>query len=154
MIASMKLIDLVEHKAEEIAKQWTRDVKKNKYTTSYHGMPDDRLIPQAVRFYDNFRKIFMTKDPAEAAQNFFSRYAEERYREGIPLQEAIYALILMRRHIWLYAEFQAVFTTAVEKQQAVDSITRTMLMFDYAMYFISKKYRDLMKLEWFEQPNT
>ena len=154
MIASMKLIDLVEHKAEEIAKQWAKDVKKSKYTPSYHNMPDDKLVPQAVRFYDNFRKIFMTKDPAEAAQNFFSQYAEGRYREGIPLQEAIYALILMRRHIWLYAEFQAVFTTAVEKQQAVDSITRTMLMFDYAMYFISKRYRELMKLEWFEQPNT
>jgi len=154
MLASLKLIDLVEFKAETIAKQWARDVRHNQYTPSYHNKPESRLIPQAVQFYDNFRRIFMTKNPAQESSAFFTKYAEERYREGLPLQEALYALILMRRHIWLYAEFQAVFTTATEKQQAVDSLTRTILMFDYATYFISKRYRELMKLEWFESANT
>jgi len=27
-------------------------------------------------------------------------------------------------------------------------------MFDYAVYFITRRYRELMKLEWFEAPNT
>jgi hypothetical protein len=154
MLASLKLIDLVEFKAETIAKQWARDVRQNKYTPSYHNKPENKLIPQAVQFYDNFRRIIMTKNPSQESCEFFTKYAEERYREGLPLQEALYALILMRRHIWLYAEFQAIFTTATEKQQAVDSLTRTILMFDYATYFISNRYRELMKLEWFECANT
>ena len=32
----------------------------------------------------------------------------------IPLEEAIYALIMMRRHLWLYADFQALFLTALD----------------------------------------
>lgn len=154
MLASLKLIDLVEFKAETIARQWARDVRQNRYTTFYHNKPEEKLIPQAVQFYDNFRRIFTTQNPAQEAEVFFATYAEERYREGIPLHEALYALILMRRHIWLYAEFQAIFTTATEKHQAVDSLTRTILMFDYATFFISKRYRELMKLEWFESANT
>lgn len=154
MVASLKLIDLVESHAEQIATQWSRIVVKNPFTPFYHGKQAEKLIPQAVRFYRNFRKLFLEPKPAEASDGYFTGYAERRYREGVPLQEAIYALILMRRQIWLYAEFQAVFTTAVERQQAIESVTRTILMFDYAVYFITKRYRELMKLEWFEAPNT
>jgi hypothetical protein len=53
----------------------------------------------------------------------------------------------MRRHIWLYAEFQAVFVTAVEHHQAAESLTRTILMFDYATYVITGRYEELMKRE-------
>jgi hypothetical protein len=154
MIASMKLIDLVDSHAERIAEQWAKNVEKNPFTPFYHNKPVDKLVPQAIRFYRKFRDLFAEPKRTEASNGYFSKYAEERYREGVPLEQAIYALILMRRQIWLYAEFQATFSTAVEKQQAIDSVTRTMLMFDYAMYFITKKYRELMKLEWFEAPNT
>ncbi len=147
MLASLKLIDLVEKNAEYIAKQWAKDVQKNSKTPYYHTLPEDKVIPQAIRFYDQFRRIFTSDKPFEAARSFFSVYAEDRYKDGVPMHEAIYALIMMRRHIWLYAEFQAVFISAVEQKQAVDSVTRTMLMFDYAMYSISQKYQELIRGE-------
>ncbi|PKN33369.1 MAG: hypothetical protein CVU61_13565 [Deltaproteobacteria bacterium HGW-Deltaproteobacteria-19] len=154
MYMGMKLIDLVETHAEQIARQWAKNVRKNPFTPYYHGLPDEQLVPQAVVFYEKFRNLFMEPKPVEASEGYFARYAEESYRRGVPLHEALYALILMRRQIWLYAEFQVLFFTAVEQNLAVESITRTILMFDYAVYFISKKYGELMKLEWFEAPNT
>ena len=90
---------------------------------------------------------FCTEKPFQEARKFFSRYADERFAEGIPLHEAVYALILMRRHIWLYAEFQAIFITAVEQHQAVESLTRTILMFDYATYVLAERYEELMRRE-------
>jgi len=149
-----KLIDLTESHAEKIAKQWARDVRTNSKTKAYHGMAEEKIIRQATEFYCNFREMFFHDAPYERAESYFEGYAAQRYGEGIPLHEAVYALILMRRHIWLYAEFQAIFITAVEHRQAVESLSRTILMFDYAMYVITRKYRELMKLEWFEPPNT
>jgi len=154
MLPSLKLIDLVEENSEFIARQWAKDVVKNERTPFYRSMPEEKIVIQALKFYDHFRRIFMTKKPFDEAREFFSRYAEERYREGTPLHEAIYALILMRRHIWLYAEFQAVFITAVEQKQAVDSLTRTILMFDYAVYFITQKYQELIRGELRRQVET
>jgi hypothetical protein len=145
MLPSMKLVDLVEHHGEEIAEQWAKIVIKHPFTPYYHKMPTDDLIPRAMKFYRNFRSIFTEQKPIEAAENFFTKYAEERYNEGVPLHEGIYALILMRRQLWLYAEFQAVFTSAMEKHQAMESLNRTILVFDYATYYIAKKYDDLMK---------
>jgi len=149
-----KLIDLTENNAEKIARQWAKDVKTNEKTKSYHGASEERIIQQAIGFYHHFREMFVHDTPYRLAENFFEHYAQERCREGIPLHEAVYALILMRRHIWLYAEFQAIFIAAVEHRQAVESLSRTILMFDYAMYVITRKYRELMKMEWFEPPNA
>lgn len=149
-----KLIDLTESHAEKIARQWAQDVRTNARTPSYRNISDEKIIRQATEFYCHFREMFFNDDPYEQAEKYFEGYAEQRYQEGIPLHEAVYALILMRRHIWLYAEFQAIFITAMEHRQAVESLSRTILMFDYAMYVITRKYRELMKLEWFEAPNT
>jgi ABC-type multidrug transport system permease subunit len=50
----------------------------------------------------------------------------------------------MRRNLWLYAEFQGTFVTALEKQQAVESLNRTILLFDYVSYQVIEKYQELI----------
>ncbi len=142
-----KLIDLIERSPNEIAKQWCRDVKKNARTPSFHNLPDSDLIPIATEFYSHFRELFFADDPFETAKKIFGKYAEDRYNQGMPVEETIYSLVLMKRHIWLYAEFQALFCTAVEQQQAAESLNRTILMFDYAIYVITEKYQSLIRGE-------
>lgn len=142
-----KLIDLIDRSPNEIAKQWCRDVKKNARTPSFHNLSDDDLMPIATEFYSKFREMFLAEHPMDTAWKIFGKYAEDRFRQGMPVQEAIYALVLMRRHIWLYAEFQALFVSAVEQQQAAESLNRTILMFDYAIYVITEKYQSLIRSE-------
>lgn len=142
---SLKLVTLIETHAEAIAEQWAKDVKKNARTPSYHSLSDETLLTMATRFYDNFSQMFYTEKPAEISRPYFHQYAEEHFRHNIPLSESLYALILMRRHIWLYAEFQTIFISAVEQKQAVDSLVRTILMFDYAIIFISQRYEELIR---------
>jgi hypothetical protein len=147
MLASLKLIDLVEKNAEEIARQWVREVKLNKHTVHYHNIPEEKLLPQAAEFYCQLKNLLMSSNTFEETQEYFLRYAATSYEQVIPLHEAIYALVLMRRQMWLFAEFQTTFTTVVEHQQAIDSITRTILMIDYAVYRITQHYQDLLNME-------
>lgn len=142
-----KIIDLAERNAKEIAKQWAADVRKHRRTPSYHNIPEDQVIDQAIIFYMHFRQMFFTEKPFEAAKNFSVKFAEDRYKEKIPLQEALYALILIRRHLWLYAEFQATFITTLEQRQATESLNRTILMFDYVCYQVTERYQELIKEE-------
>ena len=73
-------------------------------------------------------------------KNIFKNTLKKCHELGLPLQEAIYGLILMRRHMWLYADFQAIFIDALEHNQAIDGIMRVMLMMDYAVYEITQYY--------------
>jgi hypothetical protein len=139
-----KLIDLIESKAEGIASQWAADVMKHSRTPSYRLLRKDEVIEQGIKFYRLFRQMSLADVPYEAAKTFSWIYAEKCYREKIPLQEAIYSLILMRRHLWLYAEFQGTFMTVLEQYQAVESLNWTILLFDYVSYQVIEKYRELV----------
>lgn len=139
-----KLIDLIENKAENIARQWADDVMKHKRTPSYHSLSEEMVIEQGVNFYKLFRRMSMAENPYEEAKTFSWKYAENFYKIKIPLREAIYALMLLRRNLWLYAEFQGTFITVLEKTQAVESLNRTILLADYVAYQVIEKYEDLI----------
>jgi hypothetical protein len=147
MVESIKLLDVLEANIDEIAGQWAADVKKNKRTVHYQDISNEKLVLQAIKFYSQLRNLLVAPNRFEKAQEFFMHYARTCYENGIPLHESIYALNMMRRHMWLYAEFQAIFINALEHHQAIDSVMRIMLMIDYAVYEITQYYQDLLRLE-------
>ena len=142
-----KYLELARLHAEEIAKRWAQDVRSNTKTTFYKYLDEQKIISQCIIFYQYFSQMFVDEKLNKDILKYFKTYARESYAMGIPMDEAIYALILMRRHIWLYAEFQSIFSTGIDQQQAVDTLSRTILLFDYAIYDITKEYQELMKKE-------
>lgn len=142
---AIKYLELAEQHAEKIASRWAKDVKSNSRTPTYKSLNDDDIIYQCVRFYRNFSKMFLDEKITDDVLRFFRSYAQESYAMGIPAKETIYALILMRRHIWLYAEFQTIFSSGIDQRQALDTLGRTILLFDYAAYEVTKEYHELIK---------
>jgi hypothetical protein len=142
-----KLIEITEKHAEAIAQQWYNNIKMNPKTPFYHTMPEGKAIQQALNFYNRFGRLFLSDTPFEEAHTLFAKFAEDSYLARIPLPQIIYAITLMRRHMWLFAEFQATFTTAIEHRHATESLNRTILMFDYATYVIVLKYDELLRKE-------
>lgn len=140
MVESIKLLDITEQNAEEIAEHWAKEVLKNKRTTHYQNIKKEKLVVYAVDFYRNLKKLLVPEDRLDFTREYFRKYAKKCHQIGLPLQESIYGLILMRRHMWLYADFQAIFINALEHNQAIDSIMRIMLMMDYAIYEITQYY--------------
>jgi hypothetical protein len=112
-----KLLEVTERHADKIAAQWCKAVRTNPHTPWFHARKEDDC----------------------------TNFAEESFRKGVPMEEAIYALIMMRRHIWLYADFQALFVTAVDAHRAVETLNRTIRVFDQGIFVIIKHYRELQK---------
>jgi hypothetical protein len=142
---AIKYVELAEKHAAKIAERWAKDVKSNPRTATYKNLDDEIIIYHCVRFYQNFSKMFLDEKITDEVLRYFRSYAQESHALGIPANETIYALILMRRHIWLYAEFQAIFTSGIDQRQALDTLGRTILLFDYASYEVTKEYQQLMK---------
>lgn len=138
-----KLIDVLENHTQEISKEWGRVVSKNPRTPSFHTLNPDQYVPHAVSFYRNIRRIYFSEKPHTEETKYFLNYAEEMYKAGVPLNEVIYALMLMRRQIWLFADFNALFVSTLDMHQAVESINRTILMFDHVIHSVAKRYDEL-----------
>lgn len=144
---AIKYLELAEKHAEKVAKKWAKDVQSNAKTPTYKNLDEQKIIYQCVSFYQNFSKMFLDEKITDDVLRYFRSYAEDSYAMRIPANETIYALILMRRHIWLYADFQAIFSTGIDQRQALDTLGRTILLFDYASYEVTKEYQELMKKE-------
>ena len=140
-VATDKLLEFAEHYADHIAEEWWEHIQKNKRVPSYHSLPEKKAVPPAVSFYKNLKRIYHSDDLYGTIEEYFTDYAAARHAEGISLHEAIYVLVMMRRHLWLSAEFQALFTSALDIYQSIESINRTVLITDYATYVIIREYK-------------
>lgn len=140
-----KLLRLAKTHAKEIAEHWYSSVSKNARTPSFHALPKESCISLAELFYRDLENSYFSKNPQEAVSQLLDRirFAEFVYARNIPLPEVIYALIMMRRHIWLYAEQEAVFVTMLDITQSSECINRVVLLFDYLLYCVSLKYWEM-----------
>lgn len=140
---AFKYLELAEKHAEKIAARWVKDVRNNTRTPTYKKLNEKQLVDQCTEFYQQFSKMFIDEKITDDVTKYFRKYALECYALDIPAKESIYALILMRRHIWLYAEFQMIFNSALAKHESLETLNRTILLFDYAVYEVTKEYLDL-----------
>ena len=138
-----KLLDFTEHHPEVIAEQWHKAISTNARTPSLHNLPEDKYIPVAVCCYKSLKTIYHSDHLFEASRPCFSDFAKAMYTDGIPLCESIYSMILMRRQIWLSAEIQSLFMNVFDMHQAVDSINRVILLFDYGIYITVQHYEQV-----------
>jgi len=138
-----RLFDVVVQHKRDIAENWAKDVRKNPKTPAFHDFTQEQCVNFAVDFYENFANFYFEPKPYTAQEEYFNKYAERRYQEGIKLHQAIHALIMMRRHLWLYSDMQVVFTSPLDSYQAVETITKTIRLFDHAIYIISRRYEEL-----------
>ena len=142
-VAADRLLEFTDRHAEEIAQEWWKNVRKNPKVRSYHNLNEKDIVPQTVLFYKNLKHFYNSENPFEATASFAKKYAEMAFKLNIPLHEVIFALVMMRRQMWIVAEFQALFINALDIHQATDSINRTVLLTDYATYSIVQKYQEL-----------
>jgi hypothetical protein len=144
---SDRLMDLCSQHAEQIAEQWHKSVIKSSRTRSFACNPKESCLRHATFLYKNLRRMYFADNPYQEVRSVLDAtgYAEEQYSRGVPLAEAIYALILMRRYVWLYAETSDLFNTASDMYLVLQSTNRILLLFDYAVYIVVDKYEKMSK---------
>lgn len=141
-----KLMDFCQFNGGQIAELWYKALSTNPKTANFCKMSKEGCIRHALIMYKNMVEMFFAEDCYKAVERVLdvSGFVEDVYARGIPAEEVVYALILMRRHIWLYAESQALFDLNVsDMYNCVNSVNRILLVFDYANYITTRKYREL-----------
>ena len=139
-----RLLSFCQYRARNIAESWYRDVSRNKRTPSFHKLSAEISIHKAELVYRELKDIYSAEAPFQAMESFLNRihYFDNAVNDGLPQHEVIYALILMRRHIWLYNELQAIIIDVNDMYQGIISFNRILLLFDYMIYIISRDYSE------------
>jgi hypothetical protein len=141
-----KLMDVSERHAEKMADLWYKSVCTNARTSSILVMPREGCLRLAASIYKSLSDMYFADNCYETVEHTLDvcGFAEDFFARNIPLEEVLYAMILLRRQIWLYADSQAVFSSSVmDMYNALDCINRVLLVFDYASYIVVSKYRHM-----------
>jgi hypothetical protein len=100
---SARLIRLIETHADSLAREVVEDLLTNKHTPSYSYLriPKEELERRSFEFYQNLGNwIGDQKDDAIRAE--YEERGKIRCREGIPVSEIVYSLILRKKHLRRY----------------------------------------------------
>jgi len=97
------LVNLIETHAEQLTDKVIRAVRANPRTAFLHGVSEIELRQRAFDLFRNLGRWLGEKSEAEIAAAY-GDLARQRCREGVPLQELIYALILVKHQLWDYIQ--------------------------------------------------
>ncbi len=145
---SQKLVDLIEKNADELTKNWLREVKRDPGTPTYHDFEEDELYSRAFNVYCNLGRWISRDTTKEEIAKHYTNLGAKRYKEGFRLSEVIQALILTRRQMWLKVLADGLLDTALDLNQAIEMYTRVTSFFDRAIFFTAVGYETKEKEEY------
>jgi hypothetical protein len=95
---SAYLVRMVEQHADKLTKELVDDLLSNERTPSFHRLSPDELRNRAHLIYQHLGDWLADRSDAsiEAA---FEAVGRQRYHERVPISEAVYAIVLTKRHL-------------------------------------------------------
>ena len=139
-----KFIRVVEDHAEELTKEWIKEIKSNPSTVGYRKV-DDAIL--GVRVYDVYRRLgewVMNAEPNDPkTAEHFIKLGRERSDEKLKNSEVIYALILARVVLWRYIINQGVINSSIDLHQSLQFYQKVNNFFDKATYFVAVGFENV-----------
>jgi hypothetical protein len=142
-LISDKLVELVEKHSNEITKRWIEHLKIDPTTASYKKNIE-YLGDKAKRILDQLGRWVSYDTPKEEIGKRYAEDGMELFRMQVPLCEAIRAMYLLRRTLWLHVETESVINSALQLHQMKELNDRVILFFDRAQYYLTRGYMEEM----------
>ncbi len=137
---SGKLITILEKSSEELTERIMKDLLAREETRHLRDLRQSRVY---ALVYDVYGMLISWLSGEKTKGKIIEHYIElgrQRYNEGVPLSEMLMVLMLIKRHIWLFAIEKKVIDPSFPLQQVLELNNRVVFFFDRAMYFVSVGY--------------
>ena len=136
---SARLIKLIEDHAEDLTREVLRDLAGNARTPSYNSLPADEMHRRVYDVYHNLGRWLGDKTE-EHLESTFGGLCRRRHAEGVPLSEAVYALVLIKDHLRGYIRAVGLVDSTVELYLEEELHLQIGNFFDNAIYHMVKGY--------------
>lgn len=147
---AVRLVELIETHAERLTQAALKDLATNPRTRSFHLVPHHELEARVFATYHHLGKwIGAPNDDAVRAD--YESWGARRFRQGIPISEIVYALILVKHHLRQFVRDHGLVAFSGDRVVGEDligvqlySIQELNYMvgdfFDRAMFYLARGY--------------
>ena len=140
-----KLVELIQDHSEELSQRVLKDMLSRKETKSYNKLHKKEVYRRIFEVYSGLGSWLSKDTPRDDLKEHYTRLGKRRFSEGIPLDEVVMALLLIKRFLWLYLVETYLFKSAFDIYQSVEMNNRVVLFFDRAIYFTTMGYQEAEK---------
>lgn len=139
-----RFVKLVEENHQEITERFMTDLLRNPDTVSYQGLDRNSIYETSDVVYRDLSKWITRDFPKAKIQERYRKLGHDRFNQGVPFSQVQKALVLQKRHLWLYV-MDKLYSDLTSYREAVDLNNRVVLYFDRATHFMLQGYEDLMR---------
>lgn len=135
------LMRLIETHAEELTEKLIQAVRTSPRTAFLHEVSEAELKRRGFDLYHNLGRWLGEKSEAEIEATY-RELGRQRCREGVPLNELIYALILVKRQLWDYVQKNDLPESAANLYGEELLVVMVGQFFDTAVYHAVRGYEE------------
>jgi 8-oxo-dGTP diphosphatase len=128
------LVRLIRDSAREISTLWLAEVVSNPTTVSYRHVEPHALQERAEAALSQFGRWLKGTSADDEVRAFYRALGEERQRQGFAVRELLSSLMILRKHIWLFARSRGVWQRPIDVYRVLELDRRIVVFFDKAIY--------------------
>jgi hypothetical protein len=147
VILTNKFVELIIENHQQITEHFMNDLLSNPETSAYKNLDSQSVYESGNRVYRELSKWITKEYPKEEIAKQFRRIGKERFKQGIPFSHAYKALVLLKRHLWLFVEREMDYEIS-DLKQALDLSNRVVLYFDRAAFYMLQGYEEMLYRKW------
>src|SRR5208283_1286250 len=110
---SGRLVQIIEDHAEQLTRGLIDDLLSNNRTPHYHHLTREELHHRIFDVYRNLGR-WLSDETESAIESSYTQLGQKRLTEGIPLNEIVYSLGLIKQHLLEYIHLSGMIDTAVD----------------------------------------
>ena len=136
-----RLVRLIENHSERLSETLLARLKDCEKCSAFRKVPADEFRQRVYEIYQHLGEWLLGKKEEDIA----TRYAQigaRRAAQGVPLSQLIYAIVLVREHLWEYLKHEAAVEKPVEVFGELEMLQLLEQFFDKALYWAAIGYEN------------
>jgi hypothetical protein len=136
---SGRLVQIIEDHAEQLTRGLIDDLLRNNRTPHYHHLTREELHHRIFDVYRNLGR-WLSDETESAIESSYTQLGQKRLTEGIPLNEIVYSLGLIKQHLLEYIHLSGMIDTAVDLYGDRELQRLVGRFFDKAVYYTVRAF--------------
>jgi hypothetical protein len=139
MMLAYRLVRLIETHSERLAEGLLFKLHHCDKFKEFRRVPSEEFRQRAFEIYHNLGEWLLGKQEEDIARRYME-IGQRRQAQGVPLSQLLYAIVLVRDHLWDYLKHEAGAEKPVEVFGELEMLQLLEQFFDRALYWAAVGY--------------
>jgi 8-oxo-dGTP diphosphatase len=139
-LLSDELVNVVQNNSKKIIELWFDEISSNPSTKAYRDFDKKELFSNAMFIIGQFKTWLKGTKSENEFKTFYLDLGFKRQKYGIPLEDLISSLSLLKKHIWMFTYAFGVWDKMVDIYRMFELGERLVYFFDKAAFYTVMGY--------------